>query len=215
MIVTQPSIPVPDYERVEPRQRRLPRLLTWGVVGVGGFMLLVSILLPNLCGSRETANRAKCASNLHQIGLAILLYQQDHGGAYPDTLGRLAETEQIGAAVFVCPSGNDAASPSNQPAELAADVDAGPDQHHCSYLYLGRGLTAKTATATTPIVFDAPEDHNDDGVNVLYGDGHVDWEMPSKVVKLLPPERVPKDARWQRALAAATLSAVGRERPNR
>jgi prepilin-type processing-associated H-X9-DG protein len=36
--------------------------------------------------ARETANRAKCASNLHQIGLAILLYQQDSLQLYPQTI---------------------------------------------------------------------------------------------------------------------------------
>ena len=61
--------------------------------GVGD--VLVGLLLIGLVGtagtvaaqrSREIANRAKCASNLHQIGLAILLYQQDNNQLYPRTI---------------------------------------------------------------------------------------------------------------------------------
>ena len=206
-----PASPVvPDYGR-PPRRRRIPGWVTWGFAGVAGVGLLGAILLPNLCASRETANRAKCASNLHQIGLAILLYQQDNGGAYPDTLGRLAENEQIGAAVFVCPSGNDEPSPAIRPAEVAADIDAAPAGHHCSYLYFGRGLTAKTVTDTTVIACDAPDDHDRDGCNVLYGDGHADWETPAEVLKFLPTNRIPDDPRWRRAAATqlpATPSAT-------
>ncbi len=56
------------------------------LVVIGIIALLISILLPSLNKARETANRAKCASNLHQIGLAILLYQQDNSQLYPRTI---------------------------------------------------------------------------------------------------------------------------------
>jgi prepilin-type N-terminal cleavage/methylation domain-containing protein/prepilin-type processing-associated H-X9-DG protein len=56
------------------------------LVVIGIIALLISILLPSLNKARETANRAKCASNLHQIGLAILLYQNDSAQLYPRTL---------------------------------------------------------------------------------------------------------------------------------
>ena len=56
------------------------------LVVIGIIALLISILLPSLNKARETANRAKCASNLHQIGLAILLYQNDSQQLYPRTI---------------------------------------------------------------------------------------------------------------------------------
>jgi prepilin-type processing-associated H-X9-DG protein len=55
------------------------------MVVLGVLAVLLGILIPSLSKARESANRAKCLSNLRQIGMAYAMYSLDHHGYLPKT----------------------------------------------------------------------------------------------------------------------------------
>ncbi len=114
-------------KRSSPVRRTKGFTLVELLVVIGIIALLISILLPSLNKARETANRAKCASNLHQIGLAILLYQQDNKQLYPRTIQAVTtdgtEAPTWGSNADSAPMAT--ADPFVQPSQMSAnDVSA-------------------------------------------------------------------------------------------
>ncbi|MCC6730900.1 MAG: DUF2079 domain-containing protein [Chthonomonadales bacterium] len=73
---------------------------------VGILAVLVGLLLPVLFRAREAARGTACLSSLRQIGSAVLMYLDDHGGAYP--MNRLPDSTHAA-------SGCTAADPTYQP----------------------------------------------------------------------------------------------------
>ncbi len=116
-------------------------------------------------------SRSKCASNMHQIGLGILLYTYENGGSYPDSLQTVAASKPLTPGVFVCPTSND--NPSTAPTTQQQVADLGTPGF-CSYIYLGKGLTSATALPNQVILYE-PLSHHGYGINVLCGDGHSEF----------------------------------------
>lgn len=74
-----------------PRHRREGRhalTLAELMVVIGVIAILVAILLPALAKIRDAAARVRCASNLHQLGTAFLLYADANEGCYPFVASR-------------------------------------------------------------------------------------------------------------------------------
>jgi prepilin-type processing-associated H-X9-DG protein len=127
------------------------------------------------------ANRMKCASNLRQIGLACLMYANDHGGKFPDDFKTVLLNEDITSEIFVCPASNDERAMGNTPEATAGELEK---PGHCSYIYFGKGLT-NTAGDATVIAVEPLENHDGVGINVLYADGHVEWRERAAAEALL------------------------------
>src|SRR5436190_13785222 len=47
--------------------------------------ILAGLLLPALSSAKAKARQAKCTSNLRQLGLAMIMYADDHDGWLPET----------------------------------------------------------------------------------------------------------------------------------
>jgi prepilin-type N-terminal cleavage/methylation domain-containing protein/prepilin-type processing-associated H-X9-DG protein len=62
------------------RQRARGFTLVELLVVIGIIALLISILLPSLNAAREQARITKCLANLQQLGLAAVMYTQNHKG---------------------------------------------------------------------------------------------------------------------------------------
>jgi prepilin-type processing-associated H-X9-DG protein len=147
---------------------------------------VIMLMQPSRGGSRETANRVKCASNLRQIGAAMKLYAEVHGGRYPYSLETLIlQHNGLGAVQFQCPTSNDEQPPHRNPEELAAILAAKgrPDSFalaasrpwtYLSYIYVAGGL-GNDASPDAILMYEPICNHDGDGATVLFGDGHVEF----------------------------------------
>lgn len=147
--------------------------------------LSLGFMLPALSKARSAANRVKSGSNLRQIGTMCIIYADKNNGKYPPDLGSLVSDDVV-PAVFISPFGSQQV-PSGKltPAQLAAWVN-----EHSDYIYLGKGKK-NDLPADRLVAYEKFENGQNQGVNMLFGDGHVEWVGMEQAAKFVE-ESAPK-----------------------
>ncbi len=126
-----------------------------GPMPVAGVALGAGIMMPALVRAREQARSVVSMSNLKQIGLALIMYADEHQGNLPASLED-AKSYYGNAKILESP---------HKPKDFA-----GP-----SYLYISGQTTA--ADYHNIVVYENPE-FSKDKINVLFLDGHVEAMTP-------------------------------------
>lgn len=172
------------------------------LVVVGIIAVLIGILLPALSRAREQANRTACLANLRGLGQAMLMYAQDHNGRLPNSnpprtpadydginkaLIALAQRYELPAPLFHCPS-----DPSDVPTAIETGDYVLPNSARGSYDFYSVFWQPEYGPTLTripgaPLAWDlnvnpngtpaSDQNHGPKGGNVLYADGHVDWQI--------------------------------------
>lgn len=124
------------------------RALIW--IGIVACLVPIAIAVLQRYRESESGGRLRCPSNLRQIGQGLQLYCDEFHGATPPTLAALGKAEDINQTTFVCP-------------------DCGKP-----YVYLRPTTRFSSLSADDTVAFCPLGSHGGDGVNVLFGDGHVE-----------------------------------------
>jgi len=146
-------------------------------------VVLIFAFLSPMCmhgRSREKARRVNCAGNLKQIGLALLMYSGDNGGAFPVESRRGANDFEPLNTLDVLDDGKVYACPSTAQSLTLA--------RNSNYRYRGSGFedTDDPAMPDEPmtysritIAYDASGNHPDNQwMNALFIDGHAEGAKP-------------------------------------
>jgi prepilin-type N-terminal cleavage/methylation domain-containing protein/prepilin-type processing-associated H-X9-DG protein len=170
------------------------------LVVIGIIAVLIGILLPVLSKAREASRRTKCSANLRSLGQAMHMYANDHKDRLPngngpnvefgkgDVLIELNERYVKSPGTFHCPGDDDPV-----PQAITTGDYGQPDSGRTSFDFYSLWWVADKGPKLprinqAPIAWDlnggsttpeADQNHGTKGGNVLFADGHVDWQEPA------------------------------------
>ena len=146
--------------------------------------LMLAILLPALGRAREIANRSVCGANMNGIIKAMAIYSVSNDDQYPPNLGMLVMDGSLGPKSFFCPSESMPDIPNLWFDELGDWVDG--DTH---YVYLGAGKDT-SVPAEAILLYEPLHHHDGEGINILFGDSHVQFFMIDEALELLAEQGI-------------------------
>jgi Tfp pilus assembly protein PilE len=178
-----------------PRPRSLRRgsagftVLEWLMVVAVFWLLVLIVFFPFYGRGVERAHRVSCASNLQQIGTALMLYSYDHGGRFPAPTGFPADIDEYmkNQMIYACPASAEGKPAFSPPIMSPPGAPTPPPRIDYTYI----GPASNDDRPTRAVLADSEPRHNG-GANVLYVMGDVKWKPEAEWVRLgfgpLPPE---------------------------
>jgi hypothetical protein len=137
-----------------------------------------AVILPFPPRRHVGAGLERCAAGLRQIGLATHRYLEAHG-QMPQRLSDLLD-QDLAPDVFVCSASKHAPPTREQLHENPLMLD---DSTGSSYTYVP--LMKNQRTPDYIQAFDTFEHRERRGINVLFGDGRVDWVYDGPTIQHL------------------------------
>jgi prepilin-type processing-associated H-X9-DG protein len=160
----------------------------------------MAILLPALSKAREQSRRTACLANLRTLGQAMIMYANEHRDRLPNTnppntaydynainyvLVALNRTYVKSPGVFHCPSDDDPVQEDIVTADYSLPNSARNSYDFYSVTWVPEQGPKLPRIKDAPLAWDLnvkdprPDKHKNHGPgggNVVYTDGHADWQ---------------------------------------
>jgi prepilin-type N-terminal cleavage/methylation domain-containing protein len=189
-----------DNRRRDPKvNKRRAFTLVELLVVIGIIAVLMGLLLPSLSRAREAARRTKCLANLRTLGQAMNMYADSSRGWLPNmnpafSVNEYNATNEVlvalnreyvrAPAVFHCPSDTDPEPELIETADYKLPNSARVSYDFYSVWWQPEFGPKIVRVKDAPLAWDLDggrpliryQNHGRAGGNVVYSDGHADWQ---------------------------------------
>ena len=159
------------------------------LVGLIMIPLMISILLPSLSRARELSKRLVCGAQLKGLGTSMRIYANGWNQDFPPDFDVLVSSGAVTVEQFCCPSSG----------AIPGDVNA-------CYLYI-EGQTTLDDPRNV-LVYEKSGNHADQGGNVLFLDGSVEFIRPYSRVEELVAQTKRRIAEARRKAEDAAIAPL-------